>query len=272
MSDKVIKMNDLLFWAQQNSFLCEEQPPPSSDFEVFSPLPSPLSQWRMTQDFNLNPQWYPAVGGHDGIDWGIAVGTPILGAITGTVTVSGYRPDRPDYDPYGDHVRISTMATDHNGIEREYVAIHAHLSRLDVAVGDKVQAGQQVGLSGGVGSRAGNSSGPHLHFGIICKGSKGRGETFLNGDFMNPRLWINKYLNQPNLSTNVLDEYRVKAGIALNVRNKAGLSDSIVRFAMNELTRFNVYETVSVSGNPWGTQDISRTAWNSLYRDYVEKV
>jgi murein DD-endopeptidase MepM/ murein hydrolase activator NlpD len=44
----------------------------------------------------------------------------------------------------------------HGGLEYFY----AHLSRVKVKVGDAVQPGQVVGLSG----RTGHVTGPHLHF------------------------------------------------------------------------------------------------------------
>ena len=54
----------------------------------------------------------------------------------------------------------------------DYQIWMAHLSQIDVQVGDIVEPGQVIGLSGGdrtQDDQAGNSSGPHLHYGVKMK-------------------------------------------------------------------------------------------------------
>jgi murein DD-endopeptidase MepM/ murein hydrolase activator NlpD len=51
----------------------------------------------------------------------------------------------------------NAIIIDHGGGKR---AIYAHLSKINVKVGQKIIEGQLIGLSGNTG----NSSGPHLHF------------------------------------------------------------------------------------------------------------
>jgi len=98
--------------------------------------------------------WY-----HRAIDVAAPHGTPILAADSGRVIVAGY----PDRGGYGNRVML-----DHgNG----YVTMYAHLSRVDVTVGQSVRRGDIVGLEGSTG----RSTGPHLHF-----------EVRKNGVFMNP--------------------------------------------------------------------------------------
>jgi murein DD-endopeptidase MepM/ murein hydrolase activator NlpD len=51
----------------------------------------------------------------------------------------------------------------------DYQIWMAHLSEIDVQVGEIVEPGQVLGLSGGDrehDERAGNSSGPNLHYGV----------------------------------------------------------------------------------------------------------
>lgn len=59
----------------------------------------------------------------------------------------------------GKSVTIEYERADGSKIQNTYM----HLSSVDVKVGDKVQAGQKVGVSGNIGTR---TTGEHLHFGV----------------------------------------------------------------------------------------------------------
>lgn len=57
-------------------------------------------------------------------------------------------------------------------------AFYAHLSRIDVKQGDRVKAGQQLGLSGDTGNAKGMNTmakGSHLHFEVRTKALAGTG-------------------------------------------------------------------------------------------------
>ncbi len=99
----------------------------------------PLQGGRRTQD----------VHGHNGIDFGAPVGTPVLASASGKVIIarsSGYN------GGYGLYIVISHS----NGTQ----TLYAHLSYLNVSVGDDVSKGQVIGKVGNTG----RSTGPHLHF------------------------------------------------------------------------------------------------------------
>ncbi|HEV7558054.1 MAG TPA: peptidoglycan DD-metalloendopeptidase family protein [Kofleriaceae bacterium] len=83
---------------------------------------------------------------HPGFDLAAKTGTPVAAAAGGTITHAG------EAGTYGNLVTIRHD----NGFETRY----AHLSAVTVKVGDKVDAGQQVGNVG----TTGYSTGPHLHF------------------------------------------------------------------------------------------------------------
>jgi murein DD-endopeptidase MepM/ murein hydrolase activator NlpD len=82
---------------------------------------------------------------HTGQDFAAPTGTPMLATSRGTVVSASWS------GGYGNLVRIRHA----NGVETYY----AHLSAIDVQVGDTVDKGQRIGLVGSTG----NSTGPHLH-------------------------------------------------------------------------------------------------------------
>ncbi|HZH34194.1 MAG TPA: M23 family metallopeptidase [Pyrinomonadaceae bacterium] len=90
---------------------------------------------------------------HSGIDIGIPQGTPVLAAAKGVVTHSGWA------GGYGNVVII-----EHDG--SDVITRYAHLSRCDVAVGQTVNKGSQIGLVGSTG----RSTGPHLHYEVRING------------------------------------------------------------------------------------------------------
>lgn len=86
---------------------------------------------------------------HKGLDIANHNGGSILAADAGTVAVAGW-----DKTGYGNKVVI-----DHgNG----FITLYAHLSRIDVVAGQRVNRGNQVGMMGSTG----RSTGTHLHFEI----------------------------------------------------------------------------------------------------------
>jgi murein DD-endopeptidase MepM/ murein hydrolase activator NlpD len=89
---------------------------------------------------------------HPGIDIAVPIGTPIRAAGGGTVTGTGQDPE------YG----LFVLLTHVDG----YQTMYGHASRILVAEGDEVNAGQVVALSGSTG----HSSAPHLHFEIRRSG------------------------------------------------------------------------------------------------------
>jgi len=108
----------------------------------------------LTQAFGPTPYLAePAYNGyshfHTGLDYGLPLGTPIDAAAGGTVVAAGW-----DTTGFGNRVIV-----DHdNGVR----TLYGHLQKVEVQPGAVVTAGQEIGLSGSTG----NSSGPHLHFGV----------------------------------------------------------------------------------------------------------
>ena len=84
---------------------------------------------------------------HYGIDLGVVVGTTVVSAMEGTVTLVS------DEGEYGTHVKI---------VNKDVTTIYAHCSKILVKKGEKVIKGQKIALSGNTGK----TTGPHLHFEI----------------------------------------------------------------------------------------------------------
>lgn len=90
---------------------------------------------------------------HSGQDFAVPVGTKVEAVNSGTVVKAGPN-GAGDGPAYGNAVVIKHS----NGTYSQY----AHLSKVNVYVGEKVKTGEKIALSGNTG----NSSGPHLHFEI----------------------------------------------------------------------------------------------------------
>ncbi|SDI39769.1 M23 family metallopeptidase [Propionivibrio dicarboxylicus] len=98
---------------------------------------------------------------HSGADIAIPRGTVVKAAAAGTVLAVD------DYFFNG-----KTIFIDHgNGL----ITLVCHLDRIDVALGQSVSSGQEIGRSG----MSGRASGPHLHWSV-----------YLNGVAVDPALWV----------------------------------------------------------------------------------
>jgi murein DD-endopeptidase MepM/ murein hydrolase activator NlpD len=83
---------------------------------------------------------------HNGVDYGAPIGTPVRTVGDGVIEFAGWQ------NGYGNvvHVRHSN----------ERSTVYAHLSRVDVAKGEKVDIGTIIGAVG----QTGWATGPHLHY------------------------------------------------------------------------------------------------------------
>jgi murein DD-endopeptidase MepM/ murein hydrolase activator NlpD len=101
-----------------------------------------------------------ALDGHMGYDWGMPEGTPLLAATGGLVTRAGLSPT--SYcPPLGESTANQAVVVLHETPEGEsFLILYSHASVVKVEVGDWVEPGQMVALSGSTGC----STGPHLHF------------------------------------------------------------------------------------------------------------
>ena len=116
-------------------------------------LASPMEFSRVTSGFamRIHPIFQTARP-HLGVDYGAPQGTPVRSVGAGVVEAAGRQ------NGYGNVVEVK------HGAERS--TLYAHLSTIDVKVGQRVEQGQKIG---GVGA-TGWATGPHLHFEFRVKG------------------------------------------------------------------------------------------------------
>lgn len=113
-------------------------------------------QYEISQRFGVNPKIYPQTNGHNGIDFALPEGNPVVAAADGVVsraeldTTTAYDSRRG----YGYHVRIQHLDGS--------TSIYGHFQKDSFVLhtGDNVNMGTIIGRSGNTGY----STGPHLHF------------------------------------------------------------------------------------------------------------
>jgi murein DD-endopeptidase MepM/ murein hydrolase activator NlpD len=116
-------------------------------------LASPLEFSRVTSGFEM--RMHPILNSwkqHKGIDYGAPMGTPVRTIGDGVVEFAGWQ------NGYGNVIEVR-HADDRS-------TVYAHLSRIDVTKGEKVQQGERIGAVG----MTGWATGPHLHFELRLDG------------------------------------------------------------------------------------------------------
>jgi murein DD-endopeptidase MepM/ murein hydrolase activator NlpD len=95
-------------------------------------------------------------GTHNGVDFGIPVGTSVNAVLAGTVTATGNTDLQSGCYSYGKWVLLKHS----NGLS----TLYGHLSSIAVSPGNSVDKGERIGLSGNTGY----STGPHLHLTVFA--------------------------------------------------------------------------------------------------------
>ncbi|WP_039933371.1 M23 family metallopeptidase [Streptomyces viridochromogenes] len=111
----------------------------------------PVKKYKLSASFAQNGGMWAHK--HSGQDFAVPSGTKVLAAHGGTVVKAGGN-GAGDGPAYGNAIVIKHG----NGTYSQY----AHLSKIEVRIGQVVKTGQEIARSGNTG----NSSGPHLHFEI----------------------------------------------------------------------------------------------------------
>jgi murein DD-endopeptidase MepM/ murein hydrolase activator NlpD len=120
---------------------------PSGQSKKRAFLASPMEFSRVSSGFAM--RFHPILQSwrkHNGVDYAAPTGTPVRTVGDGVVEFAGWQ------NGYGNVVQLQ------HGNQRS--TVYAHLSRIDVRKGQRVEQGQRIGAVGSTGW----STGPHLHF------------------------------------------------------------------------------------------------------------
>jgi len=141
----------LLAWPFSNSFMfnCAQRK------KIFGNLFCITQYFGNTAFSTVNSQIYNGHG-HNAIDFGAPIGTPIKASLSGIILATGNTDLVKGCYSFGKWV----MIVHGNGIN----TLYSHLSEIDVSKGQSVVTGQTLGLSG----MTGYATGPHLHFGVYA--------------------------------------------------------------------------------------------------------
>ena len=127
----------------------------ASCIPAISPISTDKSKYRFSSSFGYRKD--PFTGRskrHTGVDFALKPGNPVYATGDGVVESVKF-----ELFGYGNQILI-----DHGfGYKTRY----AHMKSIGVAEGMKVKRGECIGLSG----NSGRSSGPHLHYEVLYKGS-----------------------------------------------------------------------------------------------------
>jgi len=126
-----------------------------------------IGNFKRSQGWGTNPAMYKQYGlaGHNGWDWATPNGTPIIAPADGEcIKVAEERDAKGELSGYG---RYCKVLCEQNG--EYFVVIFGHLQSVEVNKGQKVKKFQLLALS----NNTGNSTGPHVHFGIYLSDAQG---------------------------------------------------------------------------------------------------
>ena len=161
-------------------------------------LASPLEFSRITSGFAM--RLHPILNtwrAHNGVDYSAPSGTAVRSVGDGVVEIAGRQ------NGYGNVVKLQHA----NGNS----TLYAHLSRIDVRQGQRIEQGQRIGAVGATGW----ATGPHLHF-----------EFRVNGQFQDP---LKLARSGQRATQNVASDPRFQQQASL-VRRELDAAESMTRF------------------------------------------
>jgi murein DD-endopeptidase MepM/ murein hydrolase activator NlpD len=220
------------------------------------PIPSNHVNW-IDPEYRYGTDFKDEMSVHTGVDFPTGNKVPILAAADGVVVwagmgLMGHFPDKDD--PYGNSVSIRH---DFGYLGQPVFTVYGHMSEIDVVMGQRVNAGDQIGLVGSTGK----ATGPHLHFEVRI----GQDSFYAT---RNPELWL-----VPPVGHGVLAG-RIETGDSWSlieypfhlIRMDTKTDMNLLTYVGNDIYPDNIYkENFVVSDLPAGTYLIQTWIWWRYY-------
>jgi hypothetical protein len=175
-------------------------------------------KFQLTGPFNVMEE-VRGMKPHTGIDLGMPEGTQLRSLFDGKVEAVW-----DHAGAIGNGVKIHAENGKH--------IIYGHMNKVDVHVGDKIHSGDLIGLSGNTG----NSTGPHLHFGM----------TNNQGAFIDPTNYAEKVSNMSGDNPVIPNPWDIIG------RATTPLGDHIVGTVKDKIREEAASKTISII---WGILD-----------------
>jgi len=233
---------------------------PNDHFYFSNPL-SIRTDHNTTSNYRYGYYYTEADIVHTGIDISGTRGEPVFAAAGGKIFFAGYGllyGANDKEDPYGLAVMIRHDFS-YNGYT--LYTVYAHLDKITISRGDRVDEGSQIGVVGMTGS----TSGPHLHFEV-------RIENTVGNKVQNPELWL-----APSVGHGVLvGRVETTNGAIMTTKNlwlkslETGKNWTIVTYSPRIQQVDDYYqENFSVGNLPAGNYEISTYYKYKYYKTNV---
>ena len=226
-----------------------------------SPMGGNIEDWKVTSPFGsrnaiVNSVQTNSIAMHNGVDFGVASGTPLHAAAPGRVSGAVFG----STSGYGNYITIEhvvapgTVVSGADGKQYEVVGLftrYAHMTSLNVKEGDVIQSNCS-GYSGsgrclttsdviGYSGNTGNSTGPHLHFEVFITAKDLETGQLLPTDAANtkcdPYYWLTtKWAKGATLLPGGYNNTEIEAIIAKAKSQDPTLSDTREKLMRNALS------------------------------------
>lgn len=222
-------------------------------FPFGRPIPPP-HQMNIDHSYRFGSDEHGKRDTHYGVEFLNSAGTPVVAAANGVVVVAGDDKKVKYSQFYNYYGNLIVLQHEIAGIPEPVYTLYAHLSKIDVRVGDSVEMGEKIGEVGSTGG----ATGSHLHFEVRYGENDYRSAR-------NPELWLEPLHDENGQLSGAL------AGKIYNVNGKPIFVNNVVieslsspnKYYLNTYTDFKLddqppwYESFGIGSLPPGEYKIS---------------